>query len=146
MGWCSRVWLHAALSLCVQVDSPDMGWRSGGEGVPEMGIHSKMWPRTVLSLHGQVENSGAVLGHQDHHVHASRGVGGRCRLASSQPRNLEGDPGPWQEGSEDRDTHLGSELRAALLLEPGQDGALMVVRRGAVVQQAARQLLAVELC
>eukprot|EP00983_Pelagomonas_calceolata_P116280 1160284-Pelagomonas_calceolata.AAC.8 len=67
MGWCSRVWLHAALSLCVQVDSPDMGWRSGGEGVPEMGIHSKMWPRTVLSLHGQVENSGAVLGHQDHH-------------------------------------------------------------------------------
>ena len=41
--------------------------------------------------------------------------------------------------------HLGGELGAALLLEPGQDGALELVAGAEVVQQPARELLAIEL-
>ena len=41
--------------------------------------------------------------------------------------------------------HLGGELGAALLLEPGQDGPLELVAGAEVVEQPARELLAVEL-
>lgn len=41
--------------------------------------------------------------------------------------------------------NLGCELGAALLLEPGQNAALMLITGAAVLQQAACQLLPVEL-